>query len=169
MIILGIDPGTRRTGFGILEAVGSRTKVVAAGMIRLMGDDPLEKRLVRLHADLQSLFNEFKPAATVVEKIFFGKNADSAFKLGHARGVCLLAAAANGSNIEEYAARWVKKAVTGSGAASKQHVQMVVTRLLEYRPETTDFDVSDALALALCHARSLEVGRDTARALGGQQ
>src|SRR5690606_34206106 len=94
------------------------------------------------------------PSAVVIERIFLGRNADSAFKLGHARGVCLQAAAAAGVEVFEYAARHVKKAVTGSGAAEKEHVKLIVENLLGIRTEF--LDASDALALAVTHARSLQ-------------
>src|SRR5580693_1421864 len=162
MVIMGIDPGTRLTGFGIIE-VKERTRVLSAGVIRLNEKLSLEYRLADLHQQLAALFQKFQPRITVVEKIFYGKNIDSAFKLGHARGVCLMAAAAHQSQVEEYAAKFVKKAITGSGAATKEHVRVIVTQLLRYVPESSEMDVSDALALALCHAHSLEVKLRTAR------
>lgn len=164
MIILGIDPGTRLTGFGIID-VGERPRVLAAGVIRLKQTATLEHRLADLHGQLAELFKKFQPDVTVIEKIFYGKNVDSAFKLGHARGVCLMTASQHQSKIEEYAAKYVKKAITGSGAAAKEHVRLIVTQLLRYVPESSEMDVSDALALALCHAQSLEVRQQTARAI----
>jgi len=163
VIILGIDPGTRLTGFGIID-VSAQPRVLAAGVIRLPANAALEIRLGELNLQLVELFKKFQPEITVIEKIFYGKNVDSAFKLGHARGVCLMTASQHQSQIEEYAAKYVKKAITGSGAATKEHVRLIVTQLLRYVPESTEMDVSDALALALCHAQSLEVRIQTARA-----
>jgi crossover junction endodeoxyribonuclease RuvC len=167
MIILGIDPGTRRTGFGVID-VTTRIKVLDSGVIRLAESQSLPLRLATLQLELNALFSKYRPPITVIEQIFFGKNADSAFKLGHARGVCLAVAASYGSQVEEYAAKTVKKAITGNGGADKETVRLIVTRLLNYTPESNDMDVSDALALALCHAQSLAVAQQTARALGGQ-
>jgi crossover junction endodeoxyribonuclease RuvC len=164
MIILGIDPGSRLTGFGIIE-VKTSARVLDAGVIRLNEKENLEHRLADLHRHLTSLFQTFQPGITVVEKIFYGKNIDSAFKLGHARGVCLMTASSHQSQVVEYAAKFVKKAVTGTGAATKEHVRLIVTQLLRYVPESAEMDVSDALALALCHAQSLEVKLQTARAI----
>jgi crossover junction endodeoxyribonuclease RuvC len=164
MVILGIDPGTRLTGFGIIE-VKDRARVLSADVIRLNEKLSLEHRLAELHRNLAAIFQKFRPQITVVEKIFYGKNIDSAFKLGHARGVCLMTASTYQSQIEEYAAKFVKKAITGSGAATKEHVRLIVTQLLRYVPSTAEMDVSDALALALCHAHSLEVKLQTARAI----
>jgi crossover junction endodeoxyribonuclease RuvC len=164
MIILGIDPGTRLTGIGIIE-VKDRTRVLAADVIRLNEKLNLEHRLAELHRQLAEVFQKFQPHITVVEKIFYGKNIDSAFKLGHARGVCLMAAAANQSQVAEYAAKFVKKAITGSGAATKEHVGLIVMRLLRYTPPSSELDITDALALALCHAHSIEVKLQTARAM----
>jgi crossover junction endodeoxyribonuclease RuvC len=166
MIILGIDPGSRRTGFGIIE-FRDRPRCLEAGVLRLKETDPFANRLHQLYLGLNQIYQQFRPDVTVIEKIFFGKNADSAFKLGHARGICLMAAAEGGSAIEEYAAKYVKKAVTGTGAASKEHVRLIVTQVLRYQPTTQDLDVSDALALALCHTHALEVKRQLARALVG--
>lgn len=167
MIILGIDPGTRRTGYGIIEwQKDSLPAVRKAGVIRLSEDDGLPDRLHRLHLELEPLFREFRPDVTVIEKIFFGRNADSAFKLGHARGVCLMEAAMHGSRVEEYAARFVKKAVTGNGAADKEHVRLVVTTELRYRPIEMDMDVSDALALAYCYIHQAGIEEKLRRGFG---
>lgn len=152
-LILGLDPGTRRTGFGLIQADGDRLSHVVHGVIALDEKWPFPVRLKVLHEELQQLFARFAVRTVVVEKIFFGKNADSAFKLGHARGICLAAAAQAGAQIDEYAARYVKKCVTGSGAASKDHVQMIVQAALNMKPQSMAADASDALALAITHAR----------------
>jgi crossover junction endodeoxyribonuclease RuvC len=165
VIILGIDPGTRLTGIGIIE-IGAKLKVVHAGVIRLKESAPLEVRLAALHSQLQKIYREFKPSETVVEKIFFGKNADSAFKLGHARGICVMTAATNGSKVSEYAAKFVKKVITGTGAASKEHVRLIITQVLRYTPESTELDISDALALAVCHSQELQVQAKMQRGFG---
>lgn len=152
-IILGIDPGSRITGYGIIRADGDKLTHIEHGVIDLHSDDLMPERLFRLFSELQLIFDRHTISCAVVEKVFFGKNADSAFKLGQARGVCLLAAARNQVPIEEYAARYVKKCVTGSGSASKDHVQLVTFNLLGLKPRATAFDATDALALAVTQAR----------------
>jgi crossover junction endodeoxyribonuclease RuvC len=164
-LILGLDPGTRFAGFGIVAVDGDKIQYVESGVIRLKESDPLALRLRELHAGLQEIFGRHAIHTAVVEKIFFGKNADSAFKLGHARGVCLMAAAAAGAGLEEYAARYVKKCVTGNGAASKDHVQMIVQASLGMKPRAMAADASDALALAITHARLRDVNARMKRAL----
>ena len=156
-IILGIDPGSRITGFGVISVDGDHIEHLDHGLIRLKEEWSLPERLKCLNFELQHIYAQFKIHTTAVEKIFFGKNADSAFKLGHARGVCLMVASQNASIVAEYAARYVKKCVTGSGAASKDHVQMVVFSLLGLKLQKLAFDATDALSLAITHARVDEV------------
>lgn len=156
-LILGLDPGTRRAGFGLISVEGDRLAHVSHGVIALKAEAPLAERLNALHMELRAILQRFSVRTVVVEKIFFGKNADSAFKLGHARGICLFAAAQAGVPLQEYAARYVKKCVTGSGAASKDHVQMIVLATLNMRPQPLANDASDALALAITHARLRDV------------
>lgn len=156
-LILGLDPGTRVAGFGVVAVSGDRIAHVESGVIRMNESDPLHVRMKTLHEGLQEIFRRHRIHTTVVEKIFFGKNADSAFKLGHARGVCYLATAMNGARLEEYAARYVKKCVTGNGAASKDLVQMIVQASLNMKPRAMPADASDALALAITHARVRDV------------
>lgn len=151
--ILGIDPGSRITGYGLIRADGDKLTHIEHGIIDLQSDDIMPHRLDRLFNELNGIFQRHSVSCAVVEKVFFGKNADSAFKLGQARGVCLLAAARNQVPVEEFAARYVKKCVTGSGSASKDHVQLMVFNMLGLKPQTVKFDASDALALAVTQAR----------------
>lgn len=151
--ILGIDPGSRITGFGLIRAQGDKLTHIEHGVIDLQSDDILPHRLDRLFNELNGIFRRHSINCAVVEKVFFGKNADSAFKLGQARGVCLLAAAQNQVPIEEFAARYVKKCVTGSGSAAKDHVQLMVFNMLGLKPQAMKFDATDALALAITQAR----------------
>ena len=164
-LILGLDPGTRFAGFGVISVDGDELGYIESGVIALNEGDPLALRLKVLNEGLQAIFNRHRIHTTVVEKIFFGKNADSAFKLGHARGVCLMAAASAGVGIEEYAAKYVKKCVTGTGGASKEHVQMIVLAALKMEPRPMAADASDALALAITHARLRDVNARMKRAL----
>lgn len=164
-LILGLDPGSRRTGFGVVSVEDGKWSHVDHGVIHLKEGLSLSERLVVLQDRLREIYAVYSFSTTVVEKIFFGKNADSAFKLGHARGVCLLVSGQHGVPVEEYAARYVKKSVTGSGAASKDHVQMVVFNLLRLPAQKLVHDASDALALALAHAQVCEVKAQIRRAM----
>jgi crossover junction endodeoxyribonuclease RuvC len=168
-LILGLDPGTRFAGFGVISVDGDDLGHIESGVIALNQGDPLGLRLKVLNDKLQAIFVRHKIQTTVVEKIFFGKNADSAFKLGHARGICLLAAAQAGSGIEEYAAKFVKKCVTGTGAASKDHVQMIILAALKMKPRLMSADASDALALAITHARLRDVNARMKSALNKER
>jgi crossover junction endodeoxyribonuclease RuvC len=154
-LILGLDPGTRRTGYGVIALEKGHPRHVDHGVIELPESRPLGERLNMLASELDKIFERHSPATTVVEKIFFGVNADSAFKLGHARGVCLLIAARHASRTEEYAARFVKKCVTGSGAATKDQVQLMIGRVFALK-SLPAVDASDALALAVTHSREFE-------------
>lgn len=160
MIIMGIDPGTRFTGVGIIEVNGdgrhAGMNVVHASVIKLPEPAELATRLVALKYKLHDLYQMYCPHHSVVEKIFFARNAESAFKLGHARGVCLMMAADQQSVIAEYAAKFVKKSITGSGAASKEQVRLHIQHQLRYNPSSNEYDITDAIALAVCHARQLD-------------
>jgi crossover junction endodeoxyribonuclease RuvC len=161
-IILGIDPGSMNTGYGILKAEGGRLTHLEHGVFVCKPTEAFSERLLKIGLSLQQLFLRIQPDITVIERIFMGKSADSAFKLGHIRGVCLLQAAQARSTIVEYATRSVKKGVTGSGAASKEQVQMILFSSLGLRTQEMgrnelQIDASDALALAYYHARQMEV------------
>jgi crossover junction endodeoxyribonuclease RuvC len=159
--ILGIDPGTEITGFGVVDASadGMRLDAVAFGEVR--GDErrrPLPERLATLHGGLARVLQEALPSVVVVEGVFYAKNARSALTIGHARGVVLMAAAEHGIPVIEYAPPEVKRAVCGTGAARKLQVQFMVQRILSL-PEPPPVDASDALALAICHARRTGIAR----------
>lgn len=162
-MILGVDPGSRRTGFGIIAVERDRFLPVEFGVIVLDERASLAERLAELHIRLGELLGRHEIGSVAVEKIFFGRNADSAFKLGHARGVCILAAALHRIELAEYAARLVKQCVVGSGAASKEQVQALVLRLLRLPDKALALDASDALALAITHARQREGAKTLAR------
>ena len=150
-ILLGVDPGSRFTGYGVLSIASGQPQMVTQGVISLPKTLDFPEKLRTLREELSQQILIHKPTHMVLERIFLGKNADSAFKLGHVRGVCMLIAAENGLGFDEYAARSVKKAVTGNGAATKEHVRLIVSRLLQISEEGLGLDASDALALALCH------------------
>lgn len=154
-VILGIDPGSRISGYGVIEFSQNRYRYIASGRIRLT-DSALAPRLEVLFNYLSQLIKEHNPDAVAVEQVFVGKSASSALKLGHARGIALLAPQLASVPVYEYAARAIKQAVTGTGAASKEQVQSMVARLLELDASPAS-DAADALAVALCHAHSFKL------------
>lgn len=149
--IIGIDPGLRRCGWGIIESEGNRLSYVACGTLTPPVDLPLPDRLVLIHSGLNDLIDRFRPDEAAVEETFVSAGARSALQLGQARGVALMTPANKGLVVGEYAANLVKKAVVGSGHAEKAQIQMMVKILLP----AADFkgaDAADALAIAICHA-----------------
>lgn len=155
MLILGIDPGSRYCGYGLLQIEGR--KVVAAGceVIDISRTKDLSERLALLHTSISEVITEYKPEVAAVETMFFNKHVQSIFTLGHARGVLLLALAQNGVGLVEYSPREIKKAIVGNGNAGKQQVRFMVNSL--FRLSRTDLkdDAYDALAVAYCHYNKL--------------
>jgi crossover junction endodeoxyribonuclease RuvC len=149
--LIGIDPGLRHTGWGVIEVDGSRLRFVAAGAIHPGLERSMAERLVELHDALAQVIAAHKPTAAAVEETFVNKNAASTLKLGLARGVALLVPALAGIPVAEYPANLIKKSVVGAGHADKTQIQMMVRRLLPgCAPESAD--AADALAVAICHA-----------------
>ncbi|AHI06337.1 crossover junction endodeoxyribonuclease RuvC [Bdellovibrio bacteriovorus W] len=148
-VILGVDPGTRITGFGIIRLDQGRIEHINHGVIVMDEKSSIPVRMKELGLSFREVLEKYQPQHVVIEKIFLGKNADSAFKLGHARGVIMAEAGMAGADVYEYATRSVKKGVTGNGGASKEEVQMVLQTLLNLKT-ITRIDASDALAMA-CH------------------
>jgi crossover junction endodeoxyribonuclease RuvC len=151
MRLLGLDPGLQRTGWGLIEAQGNALRFVAAGIVATDPADGLAIRLDALYRGLQEVVVRHRPDAAAVEETVVNVNADSSLKLGHARGVVLLAAAHAGLYVTEYASKTVKRAVVGTGAAQKRQVAMMVRMLLPGSGRIGG-DAADALAVALCHA-----------------
>lgn len=151
--ILGIDPGSRITGYGVVDLVAGKPHYVASGCIRT-ADEALEQRLAQIYAGLAEVVTLHRPAQVAVERVFMAKNADSALKLGQARGSALVCMANHGFVISEYAPRAIKQAVTGQGGAEKDQVQHMVTAILRLST-TPQADAADALAIALTHAYSV--------------
>ncbi len=151
MIILGVDPGTLVTGYGIIERRNGATKILACDAIKNNSATPLPLRLKKIFEALSSVITEFHPDELALETAFYGKNAQSALKLGHARGVAMLAAILQDIPTHGYSPREVKKSVVGNGAASKQQVQFMVKSLLQMKQVPKYFDITDALAVAMCH------------------
>jgi len=148
---MGIDPGLRFTGWGVLDAIDNRLVYVADGVIATDSDDSVPDRLKMLHDHLQDLFTSFAPQEAAVEETYVTRNGATTLKLGYARGVALLAPALAGIKVAEYGAMTVKRSVVGTGAATKDQVEMMVRRLLP-AAVIRRTDASDALAVAICHA-----------------
>ena len=154
LIVVGIDPGSRRTGFGILEVRGEEIRHMNHGVIMLSDEAGFPQRMLALADSLQMIFQKHTPQVISIEKIFLGKNPESAFQLGHARGVVLSEAARSGASIHEYATQSVKKGVTGTGAATKEQVQTTLQKLLRL-VKLVNLDASDALALAYFQSQKM--------------
>lgn len=152
MRILGIDPGSRITGYGLIDIDGPKTHYVASGCIRISGEK-LAERLQQVYAGVTEVIQRYNPVEMAIEQVFMARNADSALKLGQARGVAIVAGANHALPVAEYAARRVKQSVVGSGGADKAQVQHMVAHLLKL-PGLPQVDAADALAIALCHAHS---------------
>lgn len=151
-IILGIDPGSRTTGFGVIDSDGNRHSYVASGCIK-MAELPLPERLHRIYAGIAEIVATYRPEQSAIEQVFLSNNADSALKLGQARGAAIVALMNHALPVSEYSARQVKLAVVGRGAALKEQVQHMVVRLLSLQ-KAPPADAADALAIALCHAQA---------------
>ncbi|WP_166265965.1 crossover junction endodeoxyribonuclease RuvC [Marinobacter caseinilyticus] len=149
-IILGVDPGSRITGYGLIRCEGRRTEYLDSGCIRV-GEKPMAQRLQTIFHSLATLIGEYRPDEFAIEQVFMARNPDSALKLGQARGAAIVSAANSGLAVFEYSARQVKQAVVGNGGADKAQVQHMVQTLLSLsrKPQA---DAADALAIALCHA-----------------
>ena len=155
MIILGVDPGTHRTGWGVVERRGARLHGIAAGVIRAKESDALEARLHTIHTQLEAVIAAHKPSCMAVEDVF-SKHVKSALVLGQARGVVLLAGAQAGLVVEAYPPAVVKRSIAGSGQAPKDQLARIVCALLGLR-ELPAVDATDALAIAITHANAIAV------------
>ena len=149
-LILGIDPGSRITGYGIIRAMGNKQEYIASGCIRTTEKATLPERLDVIFQGVSEIIKEFSPTELAIERIFMASSAESALKLGHARGVAIVAAVNNGLSVHEYEARKIKQAIVGSGAANKNQVQHMVMTLLNL-PNKPQSDAADALAISICH------------------
>jgi crossover junction endodeoxyribonuclease RuvC len=150
--IIGIDPGLRNTGWGVLEADGSRLVFVACGVVRSDAALSLGDRLRQLHDGLSQIIHTHMPVEAAVEETFVNRDPQSALKLGQARGIAMVVPALAGLPVAEYAANVVKKTVTGSGHAEKQQIAMMI-RILLPKADAKSADAADALAVAVCHAQ----------------
>ena len=152
MIVLGIDPGTANTGYGVVVSRGSTLAALDGGVIETRSGAPVERRLADIHARVCDLLVEHRPVALAIEDLYFGRNVHSAFAVGQARGVVLLAAGIHGVPCFSYTPQAVKQAVCGSGAAAKDQVQRMVGTLLSLAEPPQPDHAADALAVAICHA-----------------
>jgi crossover junction endodeoxyribonuclease RuvC len=152
--VFGIDPGSERTGYGCVETDGRRHRLVTCGAIAASAGDSFPSRLAKIHRELSARLSECHPECVVVESLFYASNARSALKLGHARGVAILAAVEAGCEVLEYSPAEVKRAVVGYGRADKRQVQQMIKLLLGLDRVPTPHDAADALAVAICHVHS---------------
>lgn len=151
VVVIGVDPGTLVTGYGIIARTKGTLRLLQCGTIRNDPELPLPERLHRIYASLRLLIGKHHPDEMAIESAFYGKNAQSAMKLGHARGVSLLAAVERHLPTAEYSPREIKKAIVGRGGASKEQVQFMVKSILRIQGTRMALDTSDALAIAICH------------------
>ena len=155
MRIFGIDPGSQRTGYGCVETDGRRHHLLACGAITVAAGDAFPQRLARIHRDLGALLTTWRPDCVAIENLFHASNVRSALKLGHARGVAMLAAVEAGCPVVEYTPAEIKRAVVGYGRAEKQQVQQMIKLLLGLDKPPSPHDAADALAVAICHLHSM--------------
>lgn len=155
--IIGIDPGSRRTGYGIIDIAGSTASYVTSGIIRLP-EGALPDRLKLIFDGISQLLEQYQPETMAVEEVFFARDPKAALKLGQARGAAIVAGVNRQLPVSEYSARSVKQAVVGTGSAEKKQVQMMVTSLLKL-VEAPAEDAADALAVALCHGHSMRTAK----------
>ena len=162
MRFLGIDCGSVRTGYGVIESDGAAHRMLAAGVIRTRTDWPFEKRLLVIAQGLRKIIREHEPEAGAVEGVFCSANVKTALKLAHVRGIALLAIAEAGMEFAEYSPLEVKTSVVGYGRAQKSQVQMMVRSLLGLKETVESLDACDALAVAICHATHESANRRVA-------
>lgn len=162
MRVIGLDPGLQRTGWGVIETTGSRLRYVACGVVKSTADKPLAERLESIFEGLRDVIASHHPFEAAVEETVVNKNALSSLKLGHARGAVLLAASTSGLGVSEYAAKRVKRAVTGTGGATKEQIIHMVGILLPGAGKPVA-DAADALAVAICHANQAATQRQVSK------
>jgi crossover junction endodeoxyribonuclease RuvC len=163
MVVLGIDPGTASTGFGVVESVGSRLSALETGVIGTAPGVPLERRLASIHERVGSLLDAYAPEAVAIEELYFGANVRTAFAVGQARGVVLLAAGQRGIPTRSYTPQQVKGAVCGHGRAGKDQVARMVARLVGLPDPPRPDHAADALAVAICDVNRAPLARAVAR------
>ena len=158
MKIFGIDPGSRITGYGVIESKGNKSSYIGSGAIQTKEKD-FQKRLKVIFTEIEKLIDEYQPDVVAIENVFMHRNPDSALKLGQAKAAAICGTFKQGLTVFEYAAREVKQAVVGSGAAEKEQVQYMVKIILGIKNKELKLDESDALAIAICHAHSYSMDK----------
>ena len=151
MIVLGIDPGLRKTGFGILSISNDKPELIDYGIIEPNKDEKISKRLFTIYNDINQLVEMFCPNVFSIEDIFYGRNVKSALLLGQARGIAMLCAAKHDIPVFEYSAKKVKQAITGNGNADKTQLQYMIKQIFKLKQVPTPLDASDAIGIALCY------------------
>jgi crossover junction endodeoxyribonuclease RuvC len=154
MSILGIDPGTATTGFGLIRETSTGVESLVYGVISTSPEDPMEKRLLKIYQDFKKILDLHQPESCAVEKLFFRRNVTTAISVGQARGVILLALSEKNIPIAEYTPNEIKQAVVGYGGANKKQVQLMVQAILNLKILPKPDDAADALAIAICHLHS---------------
>jgi crossover junction endodeoxyribonuclease RuvC len=167
--VFGIDPGSERTGYGCIETDGRRHRLIECGAVASPAHTPFPERLLAIHVELSRLLTDCRPDCVAIENLFYATNVRSALKLGHARGVAMVAAVAAGVSIAEYTPAEIKRAVVGYGRADKHQVQHMVKLLLGLSAVPTPHDAADALAAAICHVHHAEHARITGEVAGGRR
>ena len=152
MIIFGVDPGTILTGFGIINSKGNNISLIKSGIVKTNPNDDLSKKLKYIYTSLNNEVIKHKPDVFCIETAFYGKNVQSAMKIGYVRGVAMLVASINDILCVEYSPREIKKAVVGKGSASKEQVQFMIRNLLNLNTDKLKFDETGALAVSVCHS-----------------
>jgi crossover junction endodeoxyribonuclease RuvC len=165
MIVLGIDPGLANTGYGVVARDGARLTALDGGVIETRAGIAIERRLADIHAAIELLLDEHEPDAVALEELYFGQNVRTAFAVGHARGVVMLAAGRRGLPCTSYTPQKVKSSVCGHGRAAKDQVARMVQTLLALPPTAMSDHASDALAVALCHVNGTPLANAVSRAV----
>lgn len=166
MILVGIDPGTATTGYGVIEKRGDRVSYLACGVISTPPEDDAPARLKMIYDQFNALLDQYRPEAVATERLFFTNNVTTGIPVGRALGVILLTLAQRGLPWTEYTPTQVKSAIVGTGRAEKKQVQFMVTRLLGLSEVPKPDDAADALAIAICHAHSARLGSLESAAVG---
>ena len=157
MIVLGIDPGLVKTGYGLIEVMNDNCKILDFGVITPNKTDTLSNRLNTIYTDILLIIDKFRPNIVSIEEVFFGKNAKSALLLGHARGASMLSASNKKIPVFEYSPRKIKQSVTGNGNAHKSQVKYMVMKQFNIKVLDCPEDATDALAIALCHLNQIKI------------
>jgi crossover junction endodeoxyribonuclease RuvC len=160
MVVLGIDPGTKRTGFAVVEATGGRVLVLGSGTLSTPARSPFHQKLKAVYEGLVEIVTRYRPDEVAIEDVFVKSNARVALRMGHVRGVALLVAAKHEVPVGEYSPGQIKQAIVGTGSASKEQVKFMVSALLRLA-ETPAEDEADALAVALCHVHKRKLSEDS--------